>query len=293
MSAARIHNVSDYIDTCRAFNRSRPANNVLFYRGANRKFRPSHIPSLYYDDDRFYESEHKILGEAISMFPDELLAQKTTVEKLILMQHYNLPTRIIDISKNELIGLFFACFADKGQEASKTQDGFVYVYEVPEYQISFCDSDTVAILANIAKRTNSFSFKRYPPGDWKKFNEQKEIVHLLHEIRQEKPDFAPVIDGYDDINSVVCLRPRLNNPRIIRQDGYFFLFGVDGEKKNCAKMPREWIKDELIIPNEYKEAILKELDTMNINEGFVYPDFEHVNILIRRRYSKANQRNVP
>jgi hypothetical protein len=294
MSAARIRDLSDYIDACRALNRSKLADNVLFYRGINQEFEFCHIPSLYYDDKaKFYINEHKILGEAISMFPDELLAQKTTVEKLILMQHYNLPTRIMDISKNALISLFFACFADKGQETSKTEDGIVYVYEVPEYQISFCDSDTVAIIANIAKRTDSFSFKRYSPGDWKKFNEQDEILHLLHEIRQEKPDFAPIIDGYDEINSVVCLRPRLNNPRIIRQDGYFFLFGVDGEKKNCAKMPQEWIKDELIIPADYKKAILEELDTMNINEGFVYPDFEHVNTVIRRRYGKANQMSAP
>jgi hypothetical protein len=85
----------------------------------------------------------------------------------------------------------------------------------------------------------------------------------------------------------------MNNPRIIRQDGYFFLFGVDGEKKNCAKLPQGWIKTSMIIPQKYKKPILNELDTMNINEGFVYPDFEHINHVIRHRYSKATQRGTP
>jgi hypothetical protein len=79
----------------------------------------------------------------------------------------------------------------------------------------------------------------------------------------------------------------MNNPRIVRQDGYFFLFGVDGEKKNCAQLPQKWIKTPIVIPAKYKGAILEELDTMNINEAFVYPDFEHVNNVIRRRYSRA------
>jgi hypothetical protein len=283
-----IQTVSACIDICRQFNRRK--DYVLFYRGVNEIFNPPHIPALYYPPHQFYENEHKILAEAVSIFPDEMLAQKTTVEKLILMQHYNLPTRILDMSKNILIALFFACFADKGQDTSKAKDGIVYVYEVPEYEISFCDSDTVTILANIAKRPAPFKIN--PLQDWKKFNKQDEIQHLLHEIRQEKMDFDPHID-IDEINSVVCLRPRMNNPRIIRQDGCFFLFGVDGEKKNCAQLPREWIKPPIIIPSKYKNDILNELDAMNINEGFVYPDFEHINHVIRRRYSRANQRSKP
>jgi hypothetical protein len=285
MSSTAIQSVSECIDACRRFNRSKPAGKALFYRGVNQIFTPGQIPSLYYGKAQFYENEHKILGEAVSIFPDELLAQKTTVEKLILMQHYNLPTRILDMSQNVLVSLFFACFADKGQEASRAEDGIVYVYEVPEHEISFCDSDTVAILANIAKRPAPFKIQ--PSKDWEKFNEQDEIKQLLHEIRQEKPDFASHIDGFDEINSVVCLRPRMNNPRIVRQDGYFFLFGVDGEKKNCARLPQKWIKTPIIIPANYKGAILEELDTMNINEAFVYPDIEHVNNVIRRRYSRA------
>jgi hypothetical protein len=270
------------MDCCRNFNLQK--GRVLFYRGVNEIFPSPHIPSLYYPPDNFYENEDKILNETISIFPDELLAQKTTVEKLILIQHYGFPTRIINISKNVLVALFFACFADKGQDASRGKDGIIYVYEVAENTISFCDSDTVSILANIAKRPAPFKIS--PCSNWREFNEQPEIKQLGHEIRQEKSDFDLHIDGFHAINSVVCLRPRMNNPRIIRQDGCFFLFGVNGEKKNCSKLPQEWIKTSIIIPAKYKERILDELDSMNINEGFVYPDFEHINNAIRRRYSK-------
>ncbi|MDR0410802.1 MAG: hypothetical protein LBH75_02370 [Treponema sp.] len=51
-------------------------------------------------------------------------------------------------------------------------------------------------------------------------------------------------------------------------------------------MPQEWIKDHIVISARYKKPILEELDTMDFNEGFFYPDFEHVSSAIRKRYGK-------
>jgi hypothetical protein len=259
----------------------------VFYRGINDGSRPEthHIPGLYHPSHKFYEHEDDIFREAISIFPDEMLAQRSTIEKLFIMQHYRFPTRIMDISKNPLTGLFFACFADKGQDASLKKDGVVYVYGVPKKEIKFTDSDTVSVLANLCKRPNTFSVKGLTRLSRDEFNDEEAIGYLVYDIQEEKPHFHPLIQP-DAINSVVCLRPRMNNPRIIRQDGSFFLFGIDGEKKNCAKIPPEWIKAPVIIPAERKKAILAELDKMDLNEGFFYADFEHVSSVIRHRYGK-------
>jgi hypothetical protein len=108
---------------------------------------------------------------------------------------------------------------------------------------------------------------------------------LVYDIQEEKPHFHPLILP-EDLSSVVCLRPRMNNPRIIRQDGYFFIFGINGEKKHCAKMKADWIKDPIVIPAKHKKTILEELDKMDYNEGFFYPDFEHASGVIRRRYGQ-------
>jgi hypothetical protein len=66
----------------------------------------------------------------------------------------------------------------------------------------------------------------------------------------------------------------MNNPRI------------NGEKKRCAKMKADWIKDPIIILAKYKKLILEEPDKMDFNEGFFYPDFEHYSNVIHKRYSK-------
>jgi hypothetical protein len=193
----------------------------------------------------------------------------------------------MDISKNPLIGLFFSCFADRGQEKSLEKDGIVYVYAVPNHEISYCDSDTVTILANLCKLTNEEERIDSNLSD-KAFNEQPTIKRLLHEIRQDKPDFASHIDP-GETEGVVCLRPRMNSPRIIRQDGYFFLFGFKDEKKNYSKMKADWILDPVVIPAESKKAILFQLDKMDINVGFVYPEMERVNEAMRERYGKKQR----
>ena len=40
---------------------------------------------------------------------------------------------------------------------------------------------------------------------------------------------------------------------------------------------------KFLIPHDAKQNILRELDILNINEAFVYPDFEHISTYIRER----------
>ena len=281
----QIRSVGDYIERCFSNHVLKKGVKQVFYRGVNQIFRETpYIPSIYYPGGHI-EKEDIIFKEAIAYFPEEFLAQRTTVEKLILMQHYRFPTRILDISKNPLIALFFACFPDINP-GTMNEDGMVYLFGVPENEIKYCDSDAVSVIANLCKRPFNFSIKNISHLDRDDFNEEEEILYLVHEIREEKPYFHLVVDK-KDINSVVCLRPRMNNPRIVRQDGYFFLFGINYEKKNCAELNPEWIDDKkILIPHDAKQSILKELDILNINESFVYPDFEHISTDIRKRYKK-------
>jgi len=285
-SGVEIKSVSDFMTKCLGNPLLQKEGITVFYRGVNRIFRQNpHIPSLYYPPNKYYEHEKEIFNEVISIFPDEMLRQETAVEKLFIMQHFRFPTRLLDISKNPLVDLFFACFTDKGQDSTKDKDGIVYTYAVPTKEIKFSDSDTVALLANICKRPTEGPYIL----DKTKKDDDTSFGYLAYEIGQERLGFNADLITWEGLNDVVCLRPRMNNPRIIRQSGYFFLFGINGEKKNCAKMPEKWIKDPIVIPAASKEPILKELDRMGYDEGFFYPDFEHVNNVIRRRYGSKRQ----
>jgi hypothetical protein len=279
-----IESVTDFITKCFSYeNRGKNSGrrHILFFRGEHEEYKEL-LPSIYQPQyDINYEDT--IFKEIIAAFPEEMLAQKTTIEKLILMQHFEFPTRILDMSRNPLVGLFFSCYREIKKE--KEKDGRVYVFSVPEEDIKYCDSDTVAAISNICKRPASFSIKDIVRLDRDVFNDEEEIRYLVHEIREEKPYYQNLIEP-KDLSSVVCLHPRMNNPRIIRQDGYFFVFGIDGDKKNCAKINPDWIVDKIQIPGEAKAAIMKELDRLNINESFLFPDYRHLKNVILERYGK-------
>lgn len=258
---------------------------TVYYRGANQVWPQPHIPSIYYPVTEFIEKEREIFDEVVSVFPVEMLAQKTTVEKLILMQHYRFPTRIMDVSPNPLVGLFFACF-DDGDTAMQKKKGVVNRYKVDESDIKTCDSDTVSVIANIARCKAGFPYKDF--SKQLKFGKQDNVGELHYEICKEHPGFYNYIVPAD-LYRVLCLRPRMNNPRIMRQEGRFFLFGIDGKsKRGCAKIPQEWLLGPITILAENKERILAELDSMGLNEGFFYPDFEHVSRVVKSHYRKKN-----
>ena len=189
----KMENVSDFISECHAENAD--SKRILFFRGENAKH-DTIIPSIYRPQNSYIENEDKIYKEIISKFPDEMLQQKTTVEKLILMQHFELPTRLLDISKNPLVALFFACYGNPDK------DGRVYIFSIPEDEIKYCDSDTVSVIANICKRPFTFSIAGTEILNRTEFNENDDILYLLHEIKEEKPYFQNLVQG-EHINSTI------------------------------------------------------------------------------------------
>jgi hypothetical protein len=87
---------------------------------------------------------------------------------------------------------------------------------------------------------------------------------------------------------VVCVKPVLDNPRIIKQDGAFLLFGVDGGKGKPASVPERYLltSDEfkIIVRGGDKIKILEQLESLGITRSTIYPEIEHVAGFLRDRY---------
>ena len=93
--------------------------------------------------------EHLLFRDMVAHEPQSFSECRSALDHLVQMQHYGLPTRLLDVTMNPLVALFFAC-----EEATPhPADGAVYNFAVPEEKVKHYDSDTVSVLANLAKCT--------------------------------------------------------------------------------------------------------------------------------------------
>ncbi len=273
----KIGSIRTLLDVLDKLNEDSYNENVaIFYRGhSSSKFELK--PSIYRTKS-LISNEDILFKDIIARSPYEFKECDSTFEKLVKMQHYSLPTRLLDITSNPLVALFFAC-KDDSQE---NEDGRLYRFEVKEREMKYFDSDAVSVVSNISRRPMSFSIEHLNGEDDRDtVNDDDVIQYLLHEIRSEKPHFSAVIDK-KHLECVFCVKPKLDNPRIIRQEGAFFIFGIDGNKTKPAYF--DYDHESYIISKSDKKKILKQLDTLGINESTLFPEIEHVARHLREKY---------
>lgn len=167
------------------------------------------------------------------------------------LQHYNLPTRLLDLTSNALVALYFTC-----RDKEKTE-GEVIVIDIPNADVKYFNSDTISILSHVAKLDSDFDLTKLP-SDIKDFNANDLIGQLLHNIRLDNPAFRPIINP-KHLSRVLAVRAKHDNDRISRQDAAFLIFGMNAQKTKPAQIPNEWIRcgnSELRITFSSKHILL-------------------------------------
>ncbi len=274
-----VYCISEFIECLKTVRKECVANgNRMYYRGEPKDYGASTgTPSIARNGRLLQNKESDLIRECERRLPMEFAACKSTFEKLVKMQHYEVSTRLLDMTLNPLTALFFALFVNpKSKVVGKhSGDAVVLVYEIPKGQICNYHSDKVSVVANIAVcHQGEFRVESLPNGD--AFQSCRDIHYLLHEIRAEKPYFRPEIVKAH-LPQFFCVHPLLDNPRIKAQQGVFLLFGVDGDRHHLANVEKSGIRIHKIkIPESAKVQMLEDLCLLGKTFDEVYPDWDGV-----------------
>lgn len=282
----RVGAVSTYLDKLQSIESG--VGKVLYFRGRS-KITYELVPSIFRDRG-WINNEDRMLKELILRCPNDFSGGLSAFQCLVKMQHYSLPTRLLDITSNPLVALFNACKLHEKED----EDGEVVIWGFDIEDIKYYDSDTVSVISNLSRRPRTFKVPSFTgDGDeaaqLKSFNDDKEIKLLLHDIRQEKPHFKSEIRP-EHLGAVLCVKPLLDNPRIIRQDGAFLLFGCDEEKTKPAALGDRNIVQRIRIDKAKKPELLRQLEKIGISEATLYPEIERVAIHIKSSFKSATSK---
>lgn len=274
----------------------------LFFRGHSNVNYISE-PSVF--RNQFYKEEYNMYKELMVNCSDYFINCPTHFSIIKLMQHYQLPTRLLDITINPLVALYFAC-------ESKKDYGEVIIYNIEKEKIKYESSDLVTMLSclpmfkykdqqkicNLVNKVNKFQLKE--KNQYIKESKESEIwKSYIYEINSEKPAFIDRIT-MEDLSKPIIVIPNRDNKRIINQKGAFILYGLtsklmlDETSSNkhsnlelCEKEINEYrVKTIYYMKGNKKEEILKQLEDFGIDGAFLYPEIDKVAENIKAKFFK-------
>lgn len=222
-----------------------------FFRGqASRKWTLK--PQVF----RTGKNEFKLLQQAQMLAWNELSDCKSSLEKLVKFQHYGLCTRLLDVTMNPLVALYFA------SDTCSNDDGCVYWGETHAIN----NIEQASIIADIV-----FSLELQWPIDLERISQLTKAKGYTYSDDIIK----------NAISNPCFFYPPQNNARIIAQKGAFLIAPIinnneepinDFEFKDGNN--NIFNNNIAVIKSGYKKKIREELSFYGVHRATLFPGID-------------------
>jgi hypothetical protein len=240
-----IRDVQEFLDYVRDIEKGWDTANFLWFRGSS-KAEYHLVPSIYrkdvwkYNSDDAKEIHTEFIRRGKKFFkPGQVGYSKS--EWYYLMQHYGVPTRLLDWTEGAMIGLYFAV-----RNLDRVNTPCVWILD-PKW---------------LNKVVSKIEMVYYSDPEYLERIDKRVLKYFEHE--KKLPDFpVPVLPSHVD-------------NRIVAQKSVFTIHGKrkDGFYDLSRKHKDETKIVQLCIDTKKAEAIKEQLITLGITESTLFPDLE-------------------
>ncbi len=279
-SLREIDSVSSFIESVKQLKEKQEgSSSELYFRGQETEFWNIE-PSIFRND--MLSIEHKLMQIPLQKAPVEFREFHSMFDIMTKYQHYGMCTRLLDLTTNPLVALYFACkiHGEEEYDSGEFKEPYGVIYYTDKYYPSQASDEAVQIISALAKY------------DLSKENTLDEVLTNLNyeHIKGFDKDTYLQHDNYKKFIKIIqqnyMVTPMYTNERLKKQSGVFLLASLFSfnqsenikesviSKTKCA-LNDDFNKDYFFVRGENKESILKELDLYNINEATLFPELEH------------------
>ncbi len=228
----------EIVDFCNDF--LNPFNKLkLFFRGEPQLYETTLTPSLYRNEELPWYINN-IYSEVYSKYCNEFHDDNNSFDKLVRMQHFNIPTKLLDVTEDPYVALYFAT-------KNKNSNGKVYCFFISNNSIVYPQNPLSVILScnyNYPSKAsvfeNKFDFdiiREINKIDELELTKEKMILNqnfnlaFNYAFYNAKKDivFDKSLYMYFDLVGTFLAIPYYNNPRIVKQKGALLLGGLTYE----------------------------------------------------------------
>lgn len=282
-----IKSVDDYIKKVGILNSNKNNPSAqLFFRGQAVDY--WNISSTIVRDKKL-GIEHYLMSEPLRQIPNVFVNIGDGFEIMEKYQHYGMCTRLLDVTTNPLVALYFACehhkeeeYTDSVSKESLKMSPMGIVYFKEENAPLKYDDFEVRIISKLASYD---------------LNESRTLEEVIHKLYEDKiisgeqlktwSNDKGLLEFINICQNVFTVLPIMNNDRLIRQSGAFLLpgqFNIECRKEKIkdavitkaeANLRSEFEKEFFYIDDEDKEKVRRELEHCNISEANLFPELEY------------------
>lgn len=277
-----------------------------YFRGESKNFLNTAFKPSLFRNNKWLFNETAMYYDVLQENPVSFEKDTTVFERLVRMQHFGLPTRLLDITSNPLVALYFSC------NDNFKSDGIFYAVTTKKSELKTQNDESVKFLSKVVllgdfdnELTSRYGITTFLDNR-KKYTEEY-MQAMIEENESKKDDifsklwsltetgvFKFLNEGLSDnkeleklnlFDRMIIVKAPKNNFRQFSQSGDFLMFGNNASLANGNSV-KNFTINKLRVPASKKLEILEELELININQYSLFPELSSLCELAKRSHSR-------